>query len=113
MPITDWSDDILIVELNDDPAFSEDIEMLLGRIEQPEGLTQDIIVNMKSVNFVNSTNIAQLLKLRKMVLSHSRRLRVCAACDQVWSVILITGLDKIFDFTDDVSTSLASLQLEV
>ena len=53
MPITDWSDDILIVERNDDPAFSEDIEMLLGRIEQPEGLTQDSIGNMKSVNFVN------------------------------------------------------------
>lgn len=113
MPITDWSDDILIVELNDDPAFSEDIETLLVRIEQPEGLTQDIIVNMKSVRYVNSTNIAQLLKLRKMVLSNHRRLRVCAVCDPVWSVILITGLDKIFDFTDDVSTSLASLQLEV
>ncbi len=113
MPIHDWSDDILIVELNNDPAFSEEIETLQRRIEQPEGLTQDIIVNMKSVNFVNSTNIAQLLKLRKTVLSSKHRLRVCAVCDQVWSVILITGLDKIFDFTDDVSTSLASLQLEV
>ncbi len=113
MPISDWSDDILIVELNNDPAFSEEIETLQRRIEQPEGLTQDIIVNMKSVNFVNSTNIAQLLKLRKTVQSHNRRLRVCAVCDPVWSVILITGLDKIFEFTDDVSTSLASLQLEV
>ncbi len=113
MPISDWSDDILIAEMNDDPAFSEDVESLQARIDQPGGLTQDIIINMKSVKYVNSTNIAQLLKLRKMVLSSSRRLRVCAVCDQVWSVILITGLDKIFDFTDDVSTSLASLQLEV
>ena len=113
MPLNDWSDDILIAELNDDPAFSEDIETLLSRIEQPEGLDQDIIVNMKSVRYVNSTNIAQLLKLRKTVLSNRRRLRVCAVCDPVWSVILITGLDKIFEFTDDVSTSLAYLQLEV
>jgi hypothetical protein len=29
----------------------------------------------------------------------------------VWGVLMITGLDKIFDFTDDVTTALASLQL--
>ena len=67
---------------------------------------------MKSVNYVNSTNIAQFLRLRKALLANKRKLRICAVCDQVWSVILITGLDKIFEFTDDVSTSLASLQLE-
>ena len=50
---------------------------------------------------------------RKSVEQAGRRLRVCAVNDQVWSVIIITGLDKIFDFTDDVSTSLASLQLGV
>lgn len=113
MPIHDWSDDILIAELNDEPAFSEEIEGLIKRLEQPEDLKQDVIVNMKSVSYVNSTNIAQILKLRKTVLSSNRRLRICAVCDQIWSVILITGLDKIFEFTDDVSTSLASLQLEV
>jgi len=30
----------------------------------------------------------------------------------VWSVFMVTGLDKLFDFTDDVATSLASLQIE-
>lgn len=113
MPINDWSEDILIAELNDEPVFSDEIEALVSRVEQADRLTQDIIVNMKSVDYVNSTNIAQLLKLRKSVQNAGRRLRVCAVNDQVWSVILITGLDKIFDFTDDVSTALASLQLGV
>ena len=113
MPIHDWSDEILIAELNDEPAFSEDIEALIRQLEQPVGSKQDVIVNMKSVSYVNSTNIAQILKLRKTVLSSNRRLRICAVCDQVWSVVLITGLDKILEFTDDVSTSLASLQLGV
>ena len=38
-------------------------------------------------------------------------MRICSVDDQVWGVLMITGLDKIFDFTDDVSTALASLQL--
>jgi hypothetical protein len=32
--------------------------------------------------------------------------------DHVWSVMLVTGLDKVFEFTDDVSTSLASLMID-
>ncbi len=113
MPINEWSDDILIAELNDEPAFSDEMESLIRRIEDGDGPRQDVIVNMKSVQYVNSTNIAQLLKLRKSVQKANRRLRVCSVNDQVWSVVLITGLDKIFEFTDDVSTSLASLQLGV
>ncbi|MCZ6837178.1 MAG: STAS domain-containing protein [Planctomycetota bacterium] len=113
MPINEWSENILIAEVNDEPAFSEDLEMLMRRVEQEEGSGHDIIVNMKPVTYVNSTNIAQLLKLRKTVIAGNRRLRICAVNNQVWSVILITGLDKLFEFTDDVSTALASLQLGV
>jgi hypothetical protein len=32
-------------------------------------------------------------------------------CDPVWSVILTTGLDRMISFNEDVSTSLASLQM--
>ena len=32
--------------------------------------------------------------------------------DQVWGVILVTGLDKLFDFHDDLATAIASLVLE-
>lgn len=116
MPINEWSENIVIAEVSDEPAFSEDMDALQRRVEQDSDggrKPHDVIVDMKSVTYVNSTNIAQLLKLRKAVEANKRRLRVCAVNDQVWSVILITGLDKLFDFTDDVSTALASLQLEV
>jgi len=71
-----------------------------------------VIVNLKDVSRLNSSNLAQLLRLRKLVLSRRRRLRICAVGDIVWSVFLMTGLDKLFEFTDDVATSLASLQIE-
>jgi len=112
MPLTQWSDEIIIAEMSDEPAFSDDIGALMQMLSTKEDWSPDIIVNMKAVTFLNSSNIAQLLKLRKRVLTGEGRLRICSVADSVWSVILITGLDKVFEFTDDVATSLASLQIE-
>jgi len=41
-----------------------------------------------------------------------RRLKLCLIADQVWSVMLVTGLDKVFQFAPDPMTALAGLQLE-
>lgn len=111
MPVTDWSEQIVIAELHDEPMFSEDMDSLMVKLDQASPVP-DVILDLKSVNHVNSSNLAQLLKLRKRLQLAARRLRVCAVGDRVWSVLLITGLDGLFEFTDDVSTSLASLQIE-
>ena len=74
-------------------------------------MVPDVIVNLADVSYANSSNIAQLLRVRKQVLNAGRRMRICSVNDQVWGVLLITGLDKIFEFTDDVTTSLASLMM--
>jgi stage II sporulation protein AA (anti-sigma F factor antagonist) len=111
MPLNQWSDDILIAEMGDEPAFSDDVAALMQRLEQPGDAMPHVVIDLKSVTFLNSSNIAQLLRLRRKVASGRRRLRICSVSDRVWSVMLITGLDKLFDFTDDVATSLASLQI--
>jgi anti-anti-sigma factor len=112
MPIVDWSDRIIIAELSDEPAFSDDMDALLRRVEDGEEEPPDVIVNMQGVSYMNSSNISQLLRLRKRLLIANRRMRLCSVADTVWSEIMVTGLDKIMEFTDDVSTSLASLQIE-
>lgn len=111
MPIEAWSDEITIAELGDEPAFSEDMALLIQRLDADEDSIPDMIVNLSSVTYLNSSNIAQLLRLRKKLNTAGRNMRICAVEDQVWGVLMITGLDKIFDFTDDVTTALASLQL--
>ena len=111
MPIEAWSDEITIAELADEPAFSEDMGVLMQRLDGNEDSIPDMIVNLANVSYLNSSNIAQLLRLRKKVNTAGRNMRICAVDDQVWGVLMITGLDKIFDFTDDVTTALASLQL--
>ncbi len=112
MPLQQWSDSILIAELTDEPMFSEEFETLMRQLEDKDNATPDVIVDLKGVTYLNSSNIAQLLRLRKKLESAERRLRLCSIGDRVWSVMLITGLDKLFEFLDDVSTSLASLQID-
>ena len=113
MPTTDWSESIVITELTDEPSFSEDMDALLQRLNDAPGTLPDVIVNVHGVSYMNSSNIAQLLKLRKRLKDSNVRLRLCGVTDSVWSIMLATGLDSVFEFTDDVSTALASLQLEL
>ncbi len=110
MPIQNWSDNILLVELGDDPQFTDDMLGLLKEVEQRHDL--DIVLNFQAVGFLNSSNIAKLLKLRKLqVINNHRKLKLCAISTHVWGVFLVTGLDKIFEVYDDVASGLASLQL--
>ena len=111
MSIQNWSDTVLLVELQNDPTFSDDVNSLLDLVEErPE---VDVVVNLSGVTFLNSSNIAKLLKLRKLVMVNSRhKLKLCAISTHVWGVFLVTGLDKIFDFCDDVASGLAAVQIE-
>ena len=61
---------------------------------------------------MNSSNLASLLKIRKLLVENKRGLRLCSLSDDVQSVMAVTGLDKIFRFAPDPMTALASLQLE-
>jgi len=116
MALTDWSEDILIADLSDEPAFSDDMDALCRRLDQPPkkngNPAPDVILNMNSVSYLNSSNLAQLLKVRKKLSLAGRKLRVCAVNDAVWSILMTTGLDQVFSFNDDVSMSLASIQME-
>lgn len=109
MPLTEWSDEILLVELAEEPIFSEEMGNLISRLERGEA--RHVVLDLRSVLTLNSSNLAQLLRLRKKVLSLNRRLRLCGVRDTVWSVLLVTGLDKVFDFNEDVSAALASTQM--
>ena len=110
MAVEQWSETVLIGELGDDPQYTDDLTAI---IEQCTGNTQlDVLLNFASVNYLNSSNIAKLLKLRKLIsINNERKLKLCGINRQVWGVFLVTGLDHIFDIVEDVPTGLASLQI--
>jgi len=110
MPIQNWSDDILLADLQTDPLFTDDLNSLTDLLEA--GPPRDVVLDLAGVQYLNSSNIAKLLKLRKLVtINHHRKLMLCGLSTHVWGVFLTTGLDKIFEFADDVASGLAALQL--
>jgi len=110
---TDWSDNIVICDLADEPEMSEELNNLFNRLnETPAARTPNAIVNLADVTYVNSSNIAQLLRIRRLLVERERSMRVCSVADAVWSIMLLTGLDKVFQFTPDKATAIASFQLE-
>lgn len=108
MPIEKWSDQVSVVHLADDPQFTDDLEGLEHRLAQGKS---DVVLDFAAVHFINSSNLARMLKLRKKMNGDGSRLMLCNVSTQVWGAFLVTGLDKIFEFTDNVPTALATLQL--
>lgn len=108
MAIQEWSDNITVVELSDDPQFSEDLDNLLDKLEEKP---TDVVLNFAAVGFINSSNISKMLRLRKQVIASRRRMVLCDVNTQVWGVLLVTGLEKIFECIKDISTALTTLQL--
>jgi anti-anti-sigma factor len=111
MSVEQWSERVLIGELADDPQFTDDMTQILEQCAQTPQL--DVLLNFAHVNYLNSSNIAKLLKVRKQVaISNERKLILCGVSRQVWGVFLVTGLDRIFEIVEDVPSGLALLQLK-
>jgi stage II sporulation protein AA (anti-sigma F factor antagonist) len=107
----EWDKGIFISELADEPALSEEISALIDRLRGTKK-TPHIVLNFAQVTYINSSNLAQLLRLRKMLAEQGKTMKICSLSDQVWSVFLVTGLDKVFRFAPDPMTALAGIQLE-
>ena len=110
MPTERWSDDIWIVRLQNEPVFSDDIHPLLQRLGRDDA-PPALVVDLSDVTSINSSNLSQLLKLRKAATDHNVELRMTSPSNAVWSVFLMTGLDKVFPFTQGTATALAALQI--
>lgn len=111
MTVQQWSDNILVADLQDDPAFSDDLMSLTDQLSANSSL--DVVLDFSQVNYLNSSNIAKLLKLRKIVsVNNRRKLKLTGVNTHVWGVFLVTGLEKLFEFADDVSGGLASVQID-
>ena len=108
MPIESWSDRIVIAHLGADPSFTDDMQTI-GEMANQRPF--DVVLDFAGVRFLNSSHLAKLLKLRKTMLAAGNRLIMCCVDTQVWSVFLVTGLDKIFEFSDAMPLALAGLQL--
>ena len=70
------------------------------------------VLDFGSVLTINSSNLARMLKLRKQTITSDRRLILCNVGSHVLSTLLMTGLDNVFEISQDVSTALATLEMK-
>jgi anti-anti-sigma factor len=110
---TDWAPGILLSDLADEPELSEELSAVYGQVKKiPNDKLPSIVLNFAGVAYLNSSQIAALLRLRKRLMEGRKQLILAGLRDQVWSVMLLTGLDKVFQFAPDTMTALARVQLD-
>ncbi len=108
MPIEQWSDSVAVVHLADDPQFTDDLDALDQHMEKSKGAA---VLDFAAVHFINSSNLARMLRLRKRLASWNGKVVLCGVSTTVWGTFLVTGLDKMFTFSDNVMMGLATLQM--
>jgi len=110
MPIQPWSDRIWVVKLTEEPAMSEDLHSALSEAKHNDPVPH-LVVDLSGVRMINSSNLAQLLRLRKLAVDKETQLRIAGPSNAVWAAMLTTGLDKVFEYAQDVSSALAAVQM--
>jgi len=113
---TDWGDNIIISHLSDEPELSEEFSSIFARISAHAPASQrqfpNVVLDFSGVTYLNSSHLAQLLKMRKLLADLGKSLVLCGMVEDVWAIIKLSSLDKIFRHAPDPMTALASLQLE-
>ena len=108
MPV-DWSDNVCVAHLADDPAFSDELDEVERRLEEHP---RHCVLDLAGVTFLNSSNLAQLVGLRKQLTTTDCRLALCNVADTIWEAISVSRLDRLFERHESVAMALAVVQLE-
>lgn len=113
MPVERWSENVILVRLADNPQITEDLDVLDQAVQAGPGERRrlDAVVDFSAVRMINSSNLAKLIKIRRQIHAAESRMILCGTNDHVWGAFLVTNLDKLFEFADDVPTALATLEM--
>ncbi|MBL4701314.1 MAG: STAS domain-containing protein [Phycisphaeraceae bacterium] len=111
-PIQHWSDDIWVAQLQaDQMCLTDELTQLVNSLKDSEHLPH-VVIDLSKVDHLVSSHLSQLLQVRKETITRDRKLRLSHPNNQLWAIFLTTGLDKVFTFSENVSTALAGLQIE-
>ena len=110
MPTEAWSDTIWINHLPDGEPLGDDLDTLDARLRKTHPMP-DVVLDLAGLSSINSSHLGQLIRTHELLTRAGARLRLAAPPDNLWSIFLTTGLDRVMQFTPDTATALAELQL--
>lgn len=109
MGIQNWSDDIILVDLPQEPQIQDELKTVTEIVRDRGDC--DVVIDFSNVDIVTSSSISALLKLRKLMTDCSHRLVFCNVACATKGIFTVTGLDGIFEIVDDKFVALAGLQI--
>ena len=109
MGIQNWSENVVLIDLPAEPQIAEELRAVIEIVRDRGDC--DVVVDFSSVDIITSSSISALLKLRKLLTDCGRQLIFCGVAPATKNVFKITGIDEIFEFTEDKFIALASLQM--
>jgi anti-anti-sigma factor len=109
MGIQNWSDDIILVDLPQEPEMADELETVAEMVRDKGSC--DLVIDFSGVDMVTSSSLSRLLKLHKPLADCGRRIILCGVAAAIKGVFTITGLDGVFELADDKFAALATLEM--
>ena len=109
MGIQNWSEEIILVDLPQEPEIGDELQTVTEMVRDRGDC--DVVIDFSRVDIVTSSSLSKLLKLRKLLADCGHRLIFCSVAAATKGIFTVTGLDGIFEITDDTFVALASLQM--
>ncbi len=109
MGIQNWSDDIILVDLPQEPDMGDEVKTVTEMARDRGNC--DVVIDFSNVDIVTSSSLSKLLKLRKLLADCEHRLVFCSVAPATRGIFTVTGLDGIFEVADDKFVALAGLQI--
>jgi anti-anti-sigma factor len=109
MGIQNWSEDIILVDLPQEPELGDELKTATAAVRDRGDC--EVVVDFSNVDIITSSSLSKLLKLRKLLGDCGHRLVFCSVAPATKGIFTITGLDGIFEIVDDKFVALASLQM--
>ena len=108
MGIQNYSEDILLVTLPEQPQYGQEIDIvnrLLG-----DSVDFDVMVDFSKVEMLTSETICGLMILSKLLEGSGRKLVLYNLSSPIKQIFLRTGLITVFDLADDNFDALEHIQ---
>ena len=109
MAIQDWSENILLVDLPQEPDMGEELQGAIEAVREKGDC--DMVIDFSAVDIIASSSISKLLRLRKLLTDCGRQLVFCNVAAATKGIFTVTGLDEVFEFASDKFTALTGLQM--
>jgi anti-anti-sigma factor len=108
MSVENWSDDVLLVSLPAEPEISDELGAVVEMVRHKRQC--DVVIDFTGVHLITSATIAELLKLRELLIESGRRLVLCSVSRLIRGVFTVAALGHAFQFADDTSAALKSIE---